>query len=505
MSSQSGAQMRTVRRQVQPFSRLRWAVLSGAVGLVVASVGLAVAPTAATATAPCGNGVLSTSGTQSTCTYTSLGEDAFSVPAGVTVLKVLAVGASGDGAGGGGAQVTAQLSVAEGAPLVVEVGVGGGAGGAGTGTLPSGGAGGGSSGVRSCGGTTTACALVVAGGGGGRSGDGRGGGHAGTDNAATGASCAPGVAGEVLQFESPAAGGQGGGCSAGGSGGAYPVGACKCPTGGGGASGLGGAGGGGGGGGGGGYFGGGGGAGSPDDSTPSSTGGGGGSSFVGNASQASLVTSQTAAPKVTLTWTSSAPDKSGPTTTAAPSRGNVLAPTTTTAFGGLRVAPTTARVVPHRAIAAQNGPAAFTLSAAGTMAGGAHVRTTVKNAINVGLVVMDADAPLTASVGVVPLGHVDPGARTLPWDLHVDGRTLAVGRYLVALEIFGPDNHPSGRAFPNPALLTISPDGHISAVMTSIASRSTTSWLGVGLGVVVGLAVGGFAGLALRRRRTAAA
>jgi hypothetical protein len=53
----------------------------------------------ALASAPCGaNGFFSLSGSTATCTYTTLGSDAFTVPAGVSSLDVTAVGASG-GAG----------------------------------------------------------------------------------------------------------------------------------------------------------------------------------------------------------------------------------------------------------------------------------------------------------------------------------------------------------------------------------------------------------------------
>src|SRR5207302_733780 len=64
-----------------------------------------------------------------TCSFTATGEDVFSVPAGVTMLHVVAVGAGGGGganAGGGGgaaATVTADISVPSGLhSLYVEVG-----------------------------------------------------------------------------------------------------------------------------------------------------------------------------------------------------------------------------------------------------------------------------------------------------------------------------------------------------------------------------------------------
>jgi hypothetical protein len=103
------------------------------------------------------------------------GEDTFTVPAGVTGVHVLAVGATGEkganvgpshgGHGGDGAQVIAEIPVAPGRKFNVEVGVGGGSAGG------NGGQGGGLSGTFlngcSAGSTSTACAVVVAGGGGG--------------------------------------------------------------------------------------------------------------------------------------------------------------------------------------------------------------------------------------------------------------------------------------------------------------------------------------------------
>ena len=54
----------------------------------------------ASAAAPCGSaGTLSSSGATATCTYTGAGQDTFTVPAGVTSLKVTAVGAAGGGGG----------------------------------------------------------------------------------------------------------------------------------------------------------------------------------------------------------------------------------------------------------------------------------------------------------------------------------------------------------------------------------------------------------------------
>jgi len=132
--------------------------------------GLIVA-TAASASGACGSsGVYSVSGATQTCTYASAGtEDTFSVPAGVSNLDVVAIGATGgsgeNGASGGlGAQVTnSALPVTAPSTLYVDVGsagatgscsagVPGGAfdGGSGSGNVDdcySGGGGGGSSAV----------------------------------------------------------------------------------------------------------------------------------------------------------------------------------------------------------------------------------------------------------------------------------------------------------------------------------------------------------------------
>ena len=86
-----------------------------------------------------------------TCTYTTIGEDTFNVPPGVTTLDVTAVGADGTagapgGTGGDGASATGSVSVPNGiATLYAEVDTGGGAGGL---ASASGGGGGGSSDVR---------------------------------------------------------------------------------------------------------------------------------------------------------------------------------------------------------------------------------------------------------------------------------------------------------------------------------------------------------------------
>ncbi|MHB8671977.1 MAG: hypothetical protein ACYDAD_15690, partial [Acidimicrobiales bacterium] len=183
------------------------------------------------------------------------------------------------------------------------------------------------------------------------------------------------------------------------------------------------------------------------------------------------------------------------------------APTTTPTTQQRSVTKTTQ---PRRAFT--GGPRSFSLAVSGTVAGGAQVITTVANSLDVGLAVIPADANLAAPVALVPLGHVQPGGHTLPWDLRAGGQPLAAGRYVVALEIFDSGGHPSGRAFPPPALLTVTPDGHTSAEMTPISStssapttRTKSNWAIVGIGALIALAIGLLAGRFSGRRRTATA
>jgi hypothetical protein len=277
---------------------------------------IAVSP--AHADAICGTGgTVSRAGTTATCDYPSVGETSFTVPAGVTSLDVIAIGAPGadgtagdgfggtPGTGGRGARVTTTLDVTPGQTLYIEVGAagavgpedcisgkrdggpgganGGGAGGPGRCFGYGGGGGGGASDVRttpaSSGGLTGLPGdprLVVAGGGG-------GGGSslsntAGNGGDAGGAGTGAGAGGDC--GTSAADGGTGGIGAGGGAGGA-----CLGPeTGQPGAPGDGGTGGngflansGGAGGGGGGYIGGGGGA--AYTALGLANGGGGGSSF----------------------------------------------------------------------------------------------------------------------------------------------------------------------------------------------------------------------------------
>ncbi|GHK03709.1 hypothetical protein ACWEWI_19355 [Streptomyces sp. NPDC003753] len=260
----------------------------------------------ASAQSPCGtNGVFS-SGPPPTCTYTTTGEDTFTVPSGVTSIHVVtdgAAGASSSGAGGAGAQVTADVPVTPGSTLYVEVGVGGGPGG-----TTRGGAGGGESDLRTCSATSSGCMLtgdsadprwlVGAGGGGG------GGGNQSLSGGAGGvglAYCNPGTDGTGTGGAGP---GTGGTCTSGGTGGGGSAGSPS--NGGSGTPGAGGSGGNfsfaaGGGGGGAGFWGGGGGG----TGTNAGAGGGGGSSFAfASASNVSTVANPTGTPSVTISYTS---------------------------------------------------------------------------------------------------------------------------------------------------------------------------------------------------------
>ncbi|WP_249012070.1 Ig-like domain repeat protein [Conexibacter sp. DBS9H8] len=136
--------------------------------------------------AECGTGTLS----GKTCTYTTAGQNQFTVPAGVTEITVTAVGGAGDGggpgaAGGRGATVTADLPVSAGTTYYTEVGAAG----------ATAGAGGTASDVQTCSDIASGCTdtgivgsdprlLVAAGGGGGGGGTstvaGGPGGNAGT-------------------------------------------------------------------------------------------------------------------------------------------------------------------------------------------------------------------------------------------------------------------------------------------------------------------------------------
>jgi hypothetical protein len=214
------------------------------------------------------------------CSYTTVGEDTFTVPPGVTTVKVVADGGAGAANGGHGAEVTAYLAVTLGTAESVAVGMGGGQHG-----FYGGGDGGGLSGIYTCADVTdVACAVLVAGGGGGRT---EAGGGDGGDAGIGSASCNPGADGQSTAGNSD--GGGGGTCTGGGTGtngnGAGGPGA-------GGTEGI--------------YYDGGGGAGyygGASGSGYAGGGGGGGSSFVdASASNVSMVTNTAGSPSLTITW-----------------------------------------------------------------------------------------------------------------------------------------------------------------------------------------------------------
>ncbi len=240
------------------------------------------------------DGTFSTLATTQTFAYTGA-EQTFTVPAGVFVVQVLAIGGHGGSAGasgGAGAQVSGDLSVTPGETLYVEVGGNGatGSGGWNGGGKASGsaGGGGGASDVRTSPftiGLSPDDRIIVAGGGGGSGVRGQVGAGAG------------GAAGQPGGFIEVDNGGSGGTQSGGGAGGT-----AGCETGQAGQLGAGGAGASyidAGGGGGGGYYGGGGGG---AGCSSGGGGGGGGSSLTPESGTAGLAT-PSAEPQVQISYT----------------------------------------------------------------------------------------------------------------------------------------------------------------------------------------------------------
>jgi hypothetical protein len=276
----------------------------------------------------------------STTAFTTTGEHAFVVPAGVTSVHVVAIGgrggtSSGGPAGGLGAVASADLAVTSGQVLYAEVAGNGGDGSTTNGGMTGfaggpGGFNGGGAGGKACGGTTAG-----AGGGGGASdvrtsargsGDpdpslgarvvsaaGGGGSGGGGSSAPGGGSGGPaGAAGSTGGGTSGGTGGGAAGSSAGGTGGTGSGGAGggALGNGGGGAAdssgcGPGGAVGYGGGGGGGGLYGGGGGGGG--FGSGGGGGGGGSTGFGSGATSTSIAPDTTGTPSVTFTYTVPSP------------------------------------------------------------------------------------------------------------------------------------------------------------------------------------------------------
>jgi len=310
----------------------------------VAGAWFLVGAPGALAASPCGaTGVLTTAGLTETCTYTTTGEDTFTVPAGVSSLHVIAVGGQGGATafgddGGFGGQVSADLAVQGGAGLYVEVG-GNGGDGSRSNNAYAGGAGGLNGGaVGGAGGTSTSAPDGGGGGGGGGASDLRSapasaglspdprlivaGGGGGASNGVTGGT--PGAAGATDQSDGVGGSGGGGGTAgAGGTGGVGGAGEVDLDYAGatgqagalavGGAGGTGGdlsngayidSGGDGGGGGGGGYYGGGGGGGGGAADDGAAGGGGGGSDYVApSATNATFAIDSTGVPSMTISWT----------------------------------------------------------------------------------------------------------------------------------------------------------------------------------------------------------
>jgi len=328
--------MKGQRRRV--FSA-RWIPVLGACAAM-----LTLIPTPAAASVPNPACPTATSSSATSCTWASAGQFTFSVPAGVTSLQVIAVGASGGNSTssapsvpkpGDAAIVSATIPASGGVDLYAQVDVGGGAGdgfaGGGGGmsavacTAPSGGeafpgcrahgfiapdqlliagGGGGASATLGGGGGAGGGAIGGAGvcnGGSGTNGDGGAGAASFTSGGTAGQQCNAGATGGAggtsdATFFVAGGGGGGGGAATGGAGGANffalaPGGGGNAPAGsqsGGGGAGLNG--------------------GAAGKAGPQgvagSSGGGGGSSWVeNNASAIQLSDAKGAAPFVTIAWT----------------------------------------------------------------------------------------------------------------------------------------------------------------------------------------------------------
>ena len=114
-----------------PISRSGWRLLATGFVLVLPLAALPGTEQARADTLPSN---CAASGTTVTCTYSAGSEGMFTVPAAISSVHVVAVGAGGNttfaGTGGAGAQVTADLSVTPGSTLYAEADIGGGPGGA---------------------------------------------------------------------------------------------------------------------------------------------------------------------------------------------------------------------------------------------------------------------------------------------------------------------------------------------------------------------------------------
>ncbi|MFD8145642.1 Ig-like domain-containing protein [Streptomyces sp. NPDC059708] len=289
---------------------------AGAAGLVAAVMAPLPATADEAAVSPCGTGGVFTAGTP-TCTYTGVGTDTFTVPAGVTEVTADLFGAEGGSAagfvqpappnagapGGLGGETRAVLAVTPGQTLQITVGGvgssgtsrhgefarpgGRGHGSGGGGAHGGGGSGGGASDLRT-GAFGAADRVLVAGGGGGAGNGGpllRGGAGGGLEAEPGGQGGGPDGSGLAGGGGTQTAHGAGGPRNSnygapGGAGSDIDQYTGQPNPGSGGTGGNGGAGGPGGGGGGGGYFAGGGGSGGGNPGNLSGAGGGGGSGFA---------------------------------------------------------------------------------------------------------------------------------------------------------------------------------------------------------------------------------
>jgi hypothetical protein len=117
-------------------------------------------------------------------------------------------------------------------------------------------------------------------------------------------------------------------------------------------------------------------------------------------------------------------------------------------------------------------PGTFALLSHGAAARGATVQTTLGDGHHIGLFVGRQLASIeTHPIGLVPLGYHAAGSHHLPWDLIVGGSRLTTGSYLVLLEVFTPDGHPSGIPPTSTyAFLTIDANDRTSVRMVALRS-----------------------------------
>jgi hypothetical protein len=324
--SRKGELMRQSQRARlrRPAARIRLAAaLAGVLaGASLAAAGASViSATPAAASDYCGaHGVQTAGQCTFSDTYAAVGQDTFTVPPGVTYVRVTAIGAAGGPfneqeagvPGAPGAQVKSLVSVFPGEDLYVDVARGGGDGGGGSADIgrSEGLGGGGASIVQACPVAFGTCTgyegdtrLVVAGGGGGDAPSGTGGTEGGAAGAGANVACDAGQDGQAGVTGS-GQGGLGAACTQGGAGGGGSPPAHSGTAGTVTSGGSGGRGTYGGGGGGAGWFGGGGGGGGSNGGG----GGGGGSSGVdiNNSYDVSMTLTQ-ANPSVTITYPTTGP------------------------------------------------------------------------------------------------------------------------------------------------------------------------------------------------------